>query len=870
MTRDGVYTYEPLNRLSEWETAMKISGFLCLAILTIGSRAMAETASQPAGAGLAASEPAASRPAGLGVCSLRLAVSTDGLSFKDTGRVLLADAAAPDLVRLPNGRLLLVCDHVLRADGPALMVVAQSADDGQNWSEPQPTRMEGARMLPGRHGAMVLMPDGQLRLYYVAGGERQKKGKSRDAATQPFLQTVVLSALTRDGLHYRPDRSMGLGFDGTSDLHVTAARFGDRIHLFADDLTSPRAPRSDRAVTAAHLVSRDGQRFERVEPVGMRNACLVGGILAGETGLRAYLTGSDGIRSMVSTDGLAWKMEDGLRLAGGCDPAVIRRKDGSCLMVYCVRSAGKEGGLTAVTSEPADARGLGAVGESPGSGSPVGAVTFEPFAAESAGNTPLPSLDTPTGGAGQPAGQSSGSSSPTGQQLAGDPFPPKPDLSTPVDYREWVKQYYDPGQVDNNALDAYDTFMPDQRYPNQQRPSFPGEINDMFNSVYSGPIIPWEPSQYPDWEATHNSMQGLLEQFRQATRYERYVYPLDSLLGSEPTSDSVEPLYHVLLPSMAVHRAMTKATMADAWRAENGVVNPTRMIDAFETCLRNANHMEQGYTMIGHLVGYAEEALVERNALQALRHNVFASPAQMEAALDTLRQYDRSDARDVNWIPLEHASMLDVVQYLFPPGQDGQPRLNTDRATKTARDYILMSGSMPEEQLREAVQAKVDACARLNPEQLHQIVETIDSYFRQVREKWQTGYPQVRAKDIAELSDNARSENALLQDAIPSLSSAYHQTARNEASRRATQLTYEVHLFKARNGRWPSSLDELPTRPGSNSHTDPFTGAGFGYKLTESGPMIYTVGEDGQDNGGVHSEDTKTEGKDHIFWPPQK
>ena len=55
---------------------------------------------------------------------------------------------------------------------------------------------------------------------------------------------------------------------------------------------------------------------------------------------------------------------------------------------------------------------------------------------------------------------------------------------------------------------------------------------------------------------------------------------------------------------------------------------------------------------------------------------------------------------------------------------------------------------------------------------------------------------------------------------------------------------------------------------------DPFTGSDFGYCVTDAGPRIYSLSENGIDDGGVHSPrwaDGLEEGKsdDHVFWPPQ-
>ena len=107
-----------------------------------------------------------------------------------------------------------------------------------------------------------------------------------------------------------------------------------------------------------------------------------------------------------------------------------------------------------------------------------------------------------------------------------------------------------------------------------------------------------------------------------------------------------------------------------------------------------------------------------------------------------------------------------------------------------------------------------------------------------------------------------------------SLSRYYQLRARSTASQRATQLAYATELFKAHHGRYPESIAELPGDRGETMKIDPFTGDYFGYQLTEDGPRIYSMSEDGLDGGGVHAprwNDVPADdgSDDHVFWPPQ-
>jgi hypothetical protein len=55
--------------------------------------------------------------------------------------------------------------------------------------------------------------------------------------------------------------------------------------------------------------------------------------------------------------------------------------------------------------------------------------------------------------------------------------------------------------------------------------------------------------------------------------------------------------------------------------------------------------------------------------------------------------------------------------------------------------------------------------------------------------------------------------------------------------------------FRARNGAYPDSLDELRLPPGAV--TDPYGGQSFRYQPDKTSVLVYSVGKDGIDNGGA-------------------
>jgi len=282
--------------------------------------------------------------------------------------------------------------------------------------------------------------------------------------------------------------------------------------------------------------------------------------------------------------------------------------------------------------------------------------------------------------------------------------------------------------------------------------------------------------------------------------------------------------------------------------------------------LGNAGHLQQGATLIENLVGIAERQMVEKEARWALRRNVFTSPEEIEAALHTLQAYDVSNPGPDRWVRGEHAMMMDTMQHLFEPAEPGgEPEFRADRAERLfGSDYhAMLETEDGEVRLPTADDART-------------AVDLADGHYRELREAWQVGYPDVRQADVNAVQEKWLSGNPAMKCLLPSLARAYKLQARVEASRRATQLAYGVELFNARNGRWPASLDELPADYGAQMKIDPFTGSNFGYRLAPDGPTIYSLSENGIDDGGIHSprwddmDTTETGSDDHVFWPPQQ
>ncbi|HWB12076.1 MAG TPA: hypothetical protein VG826_22815 [Pirellulales bacterium] len=88
---------------------------------------------------------------------------------------------------------------------------------------------------------------------------------------------------------------------------------------------------------------------------------------------------------------------------------------------------------------------------------------------------------------------------------------------------------------------------------------------------------------------------------------------------------------------------------------------------------------------------------------------------------------------------------------------------------------------------------------------------------------------------------------------VPALSASAEATSRNEADRDATRVAIAIERFRLREGRLPSTTDELVPAYLEELPNDPFVGGSskLKYRVDAAEYRVYSVGSDGVDDGGV-------------------
>ncbi|MBY0262201.1 MAG: hypothetical protein K2Q20_07635, partial [Phycisphaerales bacterium] len=122
-------------------------------------------------------------------------------------------------------------------------------------------------------------------------------------------------------------------------------------------------------------------------------------------------------------------------------------------------------------------------------------------------------------------------------------------------------------------------------------------------------------------------------------------------------------------------------------------------------------------------------------------------------------------------------------------------------------------------------------------------------------------------QDLRDLRDVPVERRILFAPAalsFPLTDKLYKSSWRARMLAQAATAVIDVHLHRVRHGRWPHRLEDLDAPPLT---IDMFTGRPLLYRLTPDGPLLYSVGTDRIDDGGLPAPSGIDAGE---FIPPTK
>lgn len=426
--------------------------------------------------------------------------------------------------------------------------------------------------------------------------------------------------------------------------------------------------------------------------------------------------------------------------------------------------------------------------------------------------------------------------------------PPKLDFKEKIDYAAWINDLLPPLKGEN-AMDRYAAFVSTSDGKGGMSPGIP-DIEGVSKEQLDALDGSWTPAQYPDLAKYIERNSKYLDALIHATQVRDFRDPV------KPGSLVVEHL----LPYYGPSRWACRALLARAWMKQP---NQSKALEeAHRSVFVARRHLQQTPFLICGLAGLAEGSLVYGSVRLALDENIITEK-DCARWFQEIQREDPGTATFNLYVREEWASCLNAIQRTCPGGKHNAEgwvwanEMTGFGKPLTAKEYAAFTKVDP----RESV-AMLDA----HFEALLAVAEgplrwSKADQFRKLSEKFQS-----KVKETS---------NYVAGLFVPEFSRAYQLSVRVEAERRGTLLTLAIHAHHATHGKWPEDLGKIDAKLGLNGlkalRVDPFSGKRFMYRMKDGKPVLYSVGADGDDDGGTHHPKfgENGEGGDYVFWPRQ-
>ena len=381
---------------------------------------------------------------------------------------------------------------------------------------------------------------------------------------------------------------------------------------------------------------------------------------------------------------------------------------------------------------------------------------------------------------------------------------------------------------------------------------------DDFEAVF---LVPWAAADHPDMAGYLKTEEGFLTLAAESASRPKWWLPMVSADG--------RTMIMICLPSLATFRDMARVLSARA--VLRGVAGDIEgCLSDVKTIRQLARKVGSGATLIERLVGVAMDALGTRALATVVASGKLteAQCRQARASLDALGPMPQMlEGMDVGerWTQLDNvqwvaAGQIEAVIAGFKPGADLIPTLkvlNDINREQVQWDVVL-------KRMGQLMDLQVEAAREPNMEGFRtsrRIAENASISLSQQDEK--------AAKDLKRQPNEApeayteRITNRLVNDFFPSVwksEELYRRDREQVAMARVVLAAAEVN---AKTGKWPVRQEELAPGVLKELPRDMYSEGGalpFRYVVKEKGVRVYSVGENGKDDGGV----SDGKGKDDL------
>lgn len=305
----------------------------------------------------------------------------------------------------------------------------------------------------------------------------------------------------------------------------------------------------------------------------------------------------------------------------------------------------------------------------------------------------------------------------------------------------------------------------------------------------------------------------------------------------------------ILLPHVQVLRQAARIFVVDT-RLAVDEKDSERALQNLETMFGLGRHAAEGPVLVCSLVGYAIAGMTFDQIEEILQADPSFFNDEQLARLQ--KAVGQADLRQ--WLTFSGEQMMidDMIQRTYTDDGNGDGRL-TPQGIK-----ILMSFQGLRRQSDDALNQWAETLA--GPASLFvvasrkELSEKAAQAIGQMAEDASQPFWQAEHADIASEFEKEPLKYALLTTILPAGQQVRFAMDRLLGRQDAVRGAIALQRNKEANGKWPKSWEQIPKTILASPPIDQITGEPLRFKIVKDRPLIYSVGNDRDDDGGKDPE----------------
>lgn len=341
-----------------------------------------------------------------------------------------------------------------------------------------------------------------------------------------------------------------------------------------------------------------------------------------------------------------------------------------------------------------------------------------------------------------------------------------------------------------------------------------------------------------------------------------------------------QSLLSVLLPHLSRIRQTANLLAADM-RLAASEGDAARVLASYRALIGMARQCIQTPIVVNQLVGLGMLALADETLLETNQRK----PGSLSSCrVDLL--HAMASAGPLMWkmaVAGERAMFLDMIQRVYSDNGKGDGTATLDGLRVMAAMPPLVAGSRGGIRDVSAAESLLLPAAVAVMASRRDVTEQADRMYSLAEEDaarplWVKLHEPSRAETLGRewrASTLSNIRYALPAIMAPSLGRASMVFDRTRALHEAAMVAMALEAYRDKTGRYPATLAELVPHYLPAAPLDYSTGGPLRYKLVDGKPLLYGLGKDGVDDGGVWT-DKKTrwpgvpDTGDWVLYPPQE